>query len=174
MDGKNVSKSTSLLAFTVGCEQSFLSGEVRRFAQGIRGDSQSSARHPSINFLFRKFFFLLFDSRDELHKKEGQLVIFIHGISLYLIRWMFSLIFFKRSSAVNSGDVVFGAFIETYGFNWWGRKYASLLKLYCFLFLFLFFSGRLSAVVFEAGAREIRRNTRARERVAFLQELSRA
>lgn len=86
VDGKNVSKSTSLLAFTVGCEQSFLSGEVRRFAQGIRGDSQSSARHPSINFLFRKFFFLLFDSRDELHKKEGQLVIFIHGISLYLIR----------------------------------------------------------------------------------------
>ena len=40
--------------------------------------------------------------------------------------------------------------------------------------LFFFFSGRLSAVVFEAGAREIRRNTRARERVAFLQELSRA
>ena len=57
VDSKNVRKSTSLLAFTVGCEQSFLSGEVRRFAQGIRGGSQSSARHPSINFLFRNFFF---------------------------------------------------------------------------------------------------------------------
>ena len=43
----------------------------------------------------------------------------------------------------------------------------------------LFFSfGCLNVVVFEAGAQflrqEIRRNTRARKRVAFLQELSRA
>ena len=168
-------KSTSLLASTVGCEQSFLSAKSVASRREL-GEAPKVPRGTlaSISFFANFFFFLLFESRDELHKKEEQLVIFIHGISLYLIRWMFSLIFFKRSSAVNSGDVVFGAFIETYGFNWWGRKYASLLKLYCFLFLFLFFSGRLSAVVFEAGAREIRRNTRARERVAFLQELSRA
>ena len=44
----------------------------------------------------------------------------------------------------------------------------------CVKTILFFFSDRLSAVVFEAGAREIRRNTRARERVAFLQELSRA
>ena len=41
-----------------------------------------------------------------------------------------------------------------------------------------FFFGCLNVVVFEAGAQflrqEIRRNTRARKRVAFLQELSRA
>ena len=53
------------------------------------------------------------------------------------------------------------------------REIRKSVKTVLFFFFF-FFSGRLSAVVFEAGAREFRRNTRARERVAFLQELSRA
>ena len=57
VDGKNVRKSTSLLAFTVGYEQSFLSAKSVASRRELREAPRVPRGTLASIFLFRKFFF---------------------------------------------------------------------------------------------------------------------